>query len=108
MLLKTWYGYLVESLSWAQRLLILWMIGRLVQDLESDERPLHRVKLDGFWMSKTPVTNQEFKNFVDSTGYITTAEKPINLNDIMKDLPPGTPAPSRRVSSTILNGFFIS
>ena len=61
----------------------------------SDERPLHRVKLDGFWMSKTPVTNQEFKNFVDSTGYITTAEKPINLNDIMKDLPPGTPVPSK-------------
>lgn len=61
----------------------------------ADERPLHRVKLDGFWMSRTPVTNQEFKNFVDSTGYITTAEKPIKLEDIMKGLPPGTPPPKK-------------
>lgn len=61
-----------------------------------DERPLHRVKLDGFWMSRTPVTNQEFKNFVDSTGYITTAEKPIKLEDIMKGLPPGTPPPEKQ------------
>ena len=61
-----------------------------------DERPLHRVKLDGFWMSRTPVTNQEFKNFVDSTGYITTAEKPIKLEDIMKGLPPGIPPPEKQ------------
>ena len=61
-----------------------------------DERPLHRVKLDGFWISRTPVTNQEFKNFVDSTGYITTAEKPIKLEDIMKGLPPGTPPPEKQ------------
>lgn len=61
----------------------------------ADERPLHRVKLDGFWMSRTPVTNQEFKNFVDSTGYITTAEKPIDMEDIMKGLPPGTPSPKK-------------
>ena len=61
----------------------------------ADERPLHRVKLDGFWISRTPITNQEFKNFVDSTGYITTAEKPIKLEDIMKGLPPGTPPPKK-------------
>jgi sulfatase modifying factor 1 len=61
-----------------------------------DERPLHRVKLDGFWISRTPITNQEFKNFIDSTGYITTAEKPIKLEDIMKGLPPGTPPPEKQ------------
>ena len=60
----------------------------------SDERPLHQVKLDGFWISRTPVTNHDFKQFVDKTGYVTTAEKIPRLEDIMKGLPPGTPPPS--------------
>ena len=58
-----------------------------------DEKPLHRVKLDGFWMKKTPVTNADFKEFVDATGYVTTAEKALKLEDIMKDLPPGSAPP---------------
>ena len=61
----------------------------------NDERPLHPVQLSGFWISETPVTNQEFKNFVDATGYQTTAEKAPTLEEIMPLLPPGTPPPSR-------------
>ena len=56
-----------------------------------DERPLISIQLDGFWMSKTPVTNDEFKAFVDATGYITTAEKAPLMEDIMKLLPPESP-----------------
>lgn len=59
----------------------------------NDERPVHPVRLSGFWISKTPVTNQQFKAFVDATGYITTAEKAPTLEEIMPLLPPGTPPP---------------
>ena len=62
-------------------------------DSKIDEKPLHRVKIDGFWMDETPVTNRQFKEFVDATGYITTAEKAPNLEEIMCQVPPGTPAP---------------
>ncbi len=41
-----------------------------------DEGPLHEVRLDGFWMDETEVTNRQFKEFVDATGFVTTAEKP--------------------------------
>ena len=59
----------------------------------SDERPLRRIKLDGFWMSITPVTNKDFSEFVEATGYVTTAEKPADIDEIMKGLPPGTKPP---------------
>ncbi len=48
-----------------------------------DEKPLHKVKIDGFWMDVTPVTNLQFKTFVDATGYITTAEKSSTFEKIM-------------------------
>ena len=47
-----------------------------------DEKPPHRVKVDGFWMDATLVTNNQFKEFVDATGYVTTAEKPPTLEEI--------------------------
>lgn len=58
-----------------------------------DEKPPHRVKVDGFWIDATPVTNRQFKAFVDATGYVTTAEKAPKLEEIMAQVPPGTPAP---------------
>lgn len=57
------------------------------------ERPPHRVKVDGFFMDVTPVTNAQFRAFVEATGYVTTSEKPADLAEIMKQLPPGTPEP---------------
>ncbi len=59
-----------------------------------DEFPRHRVKLDGFWISQTPITNDQFSRFIEATGYVTTAEVPPKLADIMAQLPPGTPEPS--------------
>ncbi len=58
-----------------------------------DERPAHRVKVSGFWMDATEVTNKEFAEFVSSTNYITTAEKKPDWNELKKQLPPNTPQP---------------
>ncbi len=63
-------------------------------DSRSDERPPHRVKVDGFWMDATPVTNREFQQFVEATGYVTTAEIAPTMEEIMSQVPPGTPPPS--------------
>ena len=34
----------------------------------AEEKPAHRVKVDGFWMDNAPVTNAEFRRFVRETG----------------------------------------
>ncbi|MDR3638542.1 MAG: formylglycine-generating enzyme family protein [Isosphaeraceae bacterium] len=59
-----------------------------------DERPAHRVRVDGFWIDRTEVTNAQFRAFVAATGYITTAERAPELDEIMKQSPPGTPPPA--------------
>jgi formylglycine-generating enzyme required for sulfatase activity len=43
-----------------------------------DAVPLHLVSVSGFWMDRTPVTNAEFQRFVDATGYVTVAERPLD------------------------------
>ena len=37
--------------------------------------PVHEVYVDGFWMDETEVTNQQFADFIESTGYVTIAER---------------------------------
>jgi len=44
-------------------------------DGHEDERPIHDVKLAGFWMDKTEVTNEQFARFVRATGHLTSAER---------------------------------
>jgi formylglycine-generating enzyme len=39
-----------------------------------EEAPVHQVTVDGFWIDRTPVTNREFRKFVEATGYVTFAE----------------------------------
>ena len=46
-----------------------------------DEFPKHEVKLNGFFMDVTEVTNAQFAKFVAVTGYVTTAEKDINWDE---------------------------
>ncbi|MGI9597496.1 MAG: formylglycine-generating enzyme family protein [Acidimicrobiales bacterium] len=43
-----------------------------------EESPAHRVSVDGFWMSPTAVTNRQFAAFVEATGYVTLAERPLD------------------------------
>lgn len=58
------------------------------------EKPAHEVNVDGFFIDINEVTNLQFKKFVAATKYITTAEKPINWDEIKKDLPANTPKPA--------------
>jgi len=57
------------------------------------EKPSHVVTVDGFYMDITEVTNAQFSKFIEDTGYITTAEREIDWEDMKKQLPEGTPKP---------------
>ena len=52
-----------------------------------EEKPVHRVNVDGFWIDKTPVTNAEFARFVKATGHVTFAEIPPDPKDYPGALP---------------------
>ncbi|MEE9361552.1 MAG: formylglycine-generating enzyme family protein [Cellulophaga sp.] len=58
-----------------------------------DEYPIHKVKLNGFWMDETEVTNAQFKEFVTATNYITYAERAPDWEEIKLQVPPGTQKP---------------
>ena len=58
-----------------------------------DESPGHDVRVSGFWMDATEVTNEAFRRFVEATDYVTTAERKPDWNELAKQLPPGTPKP---------------
>jgi sulfatase modifying factor 1 len=46
-----------------------------------EERPVHRVAVDGFWMDRHPVTIRQFRRFVSETGHVTVAERPVDPAD---------------------------
>jgi len=66
-------------------------------DSVPDERPAHRVRIQGFWMDVHTVTNAEFGKFVAATGYVTTAERKPDWNELKQQLPPGTPKPNDKL-----------
>ena len=41
----------------------------------TDAAPVHPVRVAGFWIDKTDVTNAQFARFVAATGYVTVAER---------------------------------
>jgi sulfatase modifying factor 1 len=47
----------------------------------ADARPIHRVYVDGFWMDRTDVTNDQFAEFVSATKYVTVAERQPQAKD---------------------------
>ena len=63
------------------------------EQASADEYPKHKVQVSPFYMDITEVTNAQFKKFVDATGYITTAEKKPDWEELKKSVPPGTPKP---------------
>lgn len=71
------------------------MQGAVPQDnmAMAHEKPQHPVAVDGFFMDATEVTNARFKTFVDTTGYVTIAEREIDWEEMKKQLPAGTPKP---------------
>lgn len=60
---------------------------------QKNERPAHKVRVRGFWMDQTHVTNAQFAEFVKATGYVTTAERKPGWETLRVQLPPGTPRP---------------
>jgi len=61
-----------------------------------DAQPWHRVYLDGFWMDKTEVTNEQFEQFVQATKYVTVAERAPRAEDF-----PGAP-PENLVAGSVV------
>jgi formylglycine-generating enzyme required for sulfatase activity len=72
------------------------MMGADNAQADKDEYPKHAVTVSAFWMDQTEVTNAEFQQFVDATGYITTAEKKPDWEEMKKTLPPGTAKPPEK------------
>ena len=52
-----------------------------------EEAPSHRVSVDSFWIDEAPVTNAEFRRFVDATNYVTFAELAPKASDYPGALP---------------------
>lgn len=78
-----------------------------------EERPAHQVTVDGFWMDRTPVTNEQFERFVAVTGHTTFAELPPNAADYPGALPemlhPGSLVfvkPAHRVSLSDISNWW--
>lgn len=61
-----------------------------------EEAPAHRVRVDGFWISPTAVTNREYAAFVMATEYKTVAERPLDAADF-PDAPSENLAPGSMV-----------
>jgi formylglycine-generating enzyme len=40
-----------------------------------EEAPAHLASVEGFWIDKYAVTNEQFAKFVEATGYLTSAER---------------------------------
>lgn len=68
-------------------------MGGKSQDASPNEFPNHQVSVSAFFMDATEVTNRQFWEFVKATGYVTVAERPIDWEEMAKQLPPGTPQP---------------
>ncbi len=56
-------------------------------DHYAEEAPTHRVRVSGFRIERHQVTNARFAAFVEATGYVTVAERPLDPADF-----PGAPA----------------
>ncbi|SFF59660.1 Formylglycine-generating enzyme, required for sulfatase activity, contains SUMF1/FGE domain [Salegentibacter agarivorans] len=64
-----------------------YMMGGNSQQARRDEFPQHKEKIETIWVDETEVTNAEFGEFVEETGYVTTAERSFEING--KTFPPG-------------------
>jgi len=62
-----------------------------------NEGPAHRVSVSPFFIDRHPVTNAEFAKFVEATGYVTVAERPVDWEVVKTQVPPGTPKPPPEV-----------
>jgi formylglycine-generating enzyme len=75
---------------------LVWIEGGSFQmgseDFYPEERPVHRVEVDGFWIDRHQVTVAEFRRFVKATAYVTLAERPLDAA-MYPDADPGLLVP---------------
>lgn len=69
-------------------------MGGVGEEAREDELPRHEVSIDGFFIDVNEVTNRQFKAFIDATGYVTVAERPVDWEQLKQQLPPDTPKPT--------------
>jgi formylglycine-generating enzyme required for sulfatase activity len=79
---------------------LVWIPGQ-ISVLGSDrhypeEAPARSVAVNGFWIQVREVTNADFTEFVDATGYVTVAERPLNAADY-----PGAPRENLQSGSMV-------
>ena len=65
----------------------------------AEEAPVHTVSVDGFWIDATQVTNRRFADFVEATGYLTVAERPLDPAEF-----PGAPPENLVPGSLVFTG----
>jgi len=63
-----------------------------------EEGPARPVPIDEFWIQPHQVTNAQFAEFIDDTGYLTVAERPLNPADY-----PGAPAENLQPGSMVFH-----
>lgn len=64
----------------------------------AEERPAHAVTVDGFLIDVTPVTNGQFRAFVEATGHVTLAEVAPDARDY-----PGAPPSMLKAGSLVFS-----
>ena len=57
------------------------------QQARQDEFPQHQETIKDLWVDQTEVTNAQFRQFIEATGYVTTAKKEFEVNG--ETYPPG-------------------
>ncbi|MCY7307491.1 MAG: formylglycine-generating enzyme family protein [Rhodoferax sp.] len=64
--------------------------------LYPEEQPLRKTTVKGFWMDRTEVTNDAFAEFVQTTGYLTVAQRPVDPR-----LHPGLPSDMQQPGAVV-------
>src|SRR5580700_73515 len=64
---------------------MVWIPGGTFQmgsnDHYPEERPTHSATVEGYWIDKYAVTNEQFARFVEATDFVTLAEIPPRAED---------------------------
>ena len=66
--------------------------------LQPEEGPPRRLTVGAFAIDRTEVTNRDFARFVERTGYVTQAERPLDAAQY-----PGLTEEQRRPSSVVFD-----
>ncbi|MDI1352151.1 MAG: formylglycine-generating enzyme family protein [bacterium] len=80
------------------------LMGGDTHQAKRDEFPKHEVHISSFWFDEAAVTNEQFQQFVSATGYVTTAEKKPDWEELKTQLPANTTKPdeSKLVAASLV------